>query len=215
MNTPLNRSDYFVFSACEQGNADTTASKLLGFADLKPGWHCGTGEGFDRRSIETALKFHRTLNLAGHTDTDAFPGLSGEIQISVYALPRSCELLIESTGRWSLVFEKDGQEMAEKSGSSFAHQQDSIIEAVNSWITPTFLLGGIGNRGLADSPAWPSSLPRLTEESRLSKWHVSWQPQVPFVRTSGNGIRMLLGSPQSTGSSLRVSYPNPFRFSPA
>ncbi len=56
-----------------------TDRKLRAFADLPNGWYYGEGVPFGGAVLNMA----RTLSL-GLAETDAFPGLNGEVVVSVY-----------------------------------------------------------------------------------------------------------------------------------
>ncbi len=60
--------------------ANTTDDKILNFADVSMGWHFGEGTSISAAAIRDASKLHETFLLNGLYETDAFPGLAGEIQ---------------------------------------------------------------------------------------------------------------------------------------
>lgn len=64
---------------------ETTEERIRSFADLENGWLCaGEGDVFSRQVIESALALHYSMLRHGMTNTYAFPGTHGEIDVLAY-----------------------------------------------------------------------------------------------------------------------------------
>src|SRR5213594_4352715 len=107
MNRLTDKPHFLVWHQFGNRYPHRTEIKLKDFRNLPAGWHHGQGVKFASKIIKESVRLHQSLTDAGYYDTDAFPGLNGEVQISVYNLPNSCEIVIEPNGQWSIVFEND------------------------------------------------------------------------------------------------------------
>lgn len=65
-------------------NKNNTQKKIKSFFNLSPGWNYGEGKEIDFDIISLAVNLHNTILYYGFTETDAFPGLDGEIRITIY-----------------------------------------------------------------------------------------------------------------------------------
>jgi hypothetical protein len=93
----------------------STATKILSFRDLVPGWHYGSGGPIGAPVIAAATQLYWSLTQNGFNNTDAFPGANGEIQLTAYhtafdGTRRYIGIMIEPTGELSLVYEVDGKD---------------------------------------------------------------------------------------------------------
>jgi hypothetical protein len=61
-----------------------TAAKIARFMELPRGWHYGRGVPSSRDTALNALRIVFGASLMGFTETDAFAGADGEIQVTIY-----------------------------------------------------------------------------------------------------------------------------------
>jgi hypothetical protein len=93
-----------------------TRRKIRGFADLAEGWHYGEGGPISTRAVDAALGLHAAALRLGFTETNAFPGLNGEIEITLYTGPHYIEFIIERDCSVSVAREFEDRVVEEKSG---------------------------------------------------------------------------------------------------
>src|SRR6266566_9049048 len=165
MNRLIEKPDFVVYYLYGSCFPHPTEIKLKDFGNLPSGWHRGQGIKFSSKLIRDSIRLHQALTEAGYSDTDAFPGLNGEIQINVYNLPNSCEITVKPHGKWAIVFESDEGEFMECSGDQFSRAIPRIIGFIdNTWGTSTSLRANIGSQNWEDLPAWLSNHPFQMEE---------------------------------------------------
>jgi hypothetical protein len=89
-----------------------TAEKISQFANLPFGWHYGFGLPPDTETIHRALLVEAALREASFQETNAFPGLDGEIQVTGYHEALCVELTVEPNSRVTFVAQQAQQEIA-------------------------------------------------------------------------------------------------------
>ena len=62
----------------------STLEKIDSFGDLEAGWHYTEGVRFDPKVLEAAKSLVVKANEVGFEKTDAFPGLNGEVMVTIY-----------------------------------------------------------------------------------------------------------------------------------
>ena len=60
-----------------------TTEKIMAFRRLRDGWHYGEGYFLDESVVNSALELHKRILSLGFYDTDAFPGIEGNIILTV------------------------------------------------------------------------------------------------------------------------------------
>ncbi|MDQ3011199.1 MAG: hypothetical protein M3X11_10920 [Acidobacteriota bacterium] len=75
-----------------------TREKLLSFACLHRRWNFGEGVPAKELSLQRALAILESLDDAGFSYTDAYPGLDGDILLSAYALPDYYDFKVKVDG---------------------------------------------------------------------------------------------------------------------
>lgn len=73
-----------------------TIQRAKEFAELPKGWHFGDGVPVPCERINQAVLFLQFASKAGFKRANAFPGVAGEIEITLYAADRMLEITIES-----------------------------------------------------------------------------------------------------------------------
>ncbi len=76
-------------------NLAETINIMRRLARLEEGWSYGEGCAFSPQTIQAAEALAMKAAELGFESIDAFPGLSGEIQITLYAAPYYYELTVE------------------------------------------------------------------------------------------------------------------------
>ena len=97
-----------------------TAEKISGFKQLQNGWHYGEGAPPTDETVNVALALNQEAAAVGFTKTNAFPGIEGEIQVTIYHGPAYLEFTIEPNGRIALVREHDQQEIESEENLSLS-----------------------------------------------------------------------------------------------
>lgn len=93
-------------------------TKIRDFLQLKPGWHFGEGKPPDKNIIERAL-FLAERAIAVLFNIDAFPGIDGEIMVTIYHYNHYLEFTFETDNSVTYVHEKDGKEVCYQEHLSF------------------------------------------------------------------------------------------------
>jgi hypothetical protein len=118
----LNRAIYYVGSSGARRNLTggsitatvETAKKIASFCNLAVGWHYGDGGPVSQPTIAAAESILWTLVLEGISDTNAFPGINGEVMVTAYSDGHYIEAIVENDGSISLTHEFNDVEMFSK-----------------------------------------------------------------------------------------------------
>jgi hypothetical protein len=97
----------------------TTLDKIYGFAQLQPGWSFGEGVAFTQTTLNKALQLAKTAHTLGFHETDAFPGLNGEIMVTVYQGSEYWEFTLQPTETITFVYERDDETITYEEGLPF------------------------------------------------------------------------------------------------
>src|SRR5690242_11793093 len=79
--------------------SNKTALKIASFSKLKEGWNFSSGVPFSRQVLDIAIEIDRCFQCYG-LETDAFPGLDGEVMVAAYSLPIAYEVVVNPNGSW-------------------------------------------------------------------------------------------------------------------
>jgi len=155
---------------------DDTERKIASFQRLRAEWHYRTeGRPIESPILERALRLHREAVRQGFERTDAFPGLHGEVMLTIYDDSNYLELVIEADGTVDFVRERDGVEIACLEGLSL----DRAIEVLQAQRKTAWMLSGsfirsimtpraAGSRASASSHIGMASLYRLSAKTASS-----------------------------------------------
>jgi hypothetical protein len=100
--------------------------KIRSFSDLADGWHFGEGGPISEKVISVALalsKYARELNFS---EIDAFPGVNGEILLTLYYGDYVLELTVESDLSINVVMEVGDEEVFDKEGLSILEAKEQV-----------------------------------------------------------------------------------------
>ena len=187
-------------------NANSTEAKILDFEDIDDGWHFGEGVVLSRRAIQEACLLHDTLLEHGFYETDAFPGLAGEIRVTAYWKDYYFEFTRERGGKWRYIEEVNGVEIEnlERDNLNLSEAQ-MVVEEIAQRLWNTFATSqeGTGTKNCNDFKALFLSH-HQTEESPLWSGIAPWHSD-PSVNIYDSFIRSQV-NPQFFGNSPRQFY---------
>lgn len=107
----------------------TTIRKIEGFTKLPRGWHYGEGVPASRLSSRrAALLLSRPTMVLASVSTDAFPGINGEVQVTIYHGSTYLELTIEPNGSITFVREQDDVEIEYLPGLSSQEADERLSQ---------------------------------------------------------------------------------------
>src|SRR6266568_6227153 len=82
-----------------------TADKIRDFLRLTDGWHYGRGDAPAPDIVSESLRIHSMMVAAGFRDTDAFPGIDGEVLLTAYQDSHYIEIMVEIDARVTFTHE--------------------------------------------------------------------------------------------------------------
>lgn len=106
----------------------STERRIRDFGHFTDGWHFGEGKEFEIDAIQEALKLHQHILECGFFETNAFPGLDGEIQMTVYSEHDYFQFERDSGGVWEIIHEQAGATLESLAGLDFEH----VVEFVKT-----------------------------------------------------------------------------------
>ncbi len=190
MNAIINISLPSVFVTAERHSTDTTAEKIRSFASRSIGWHYGSGGPASKGTVGRALTYLAFIRLVGFAETDAFPGIDGEVMITGYHRDYYIELTLELDGSFRFAYQKgDGDEVylegiqAQEAAAQIIKAGKSIEEnecGISEWSTSIIMTtkketSKIWLSGLREMRAGNRSylFSRKTVQSRLTNLSVA------------------------------------------
>jgi hypothetical protein len=183
-----------------------TKNKILGFKKLPIGWHYGQGVSPLQSTIDKALQLHQKASDSGFRETDAFPGINGEIQVTLYQNQTYLEFTINDDQSITYVKEEGDQEVEYKENLSI-NDAISIIQSNKSKLEerecPTFELSVASTMTNEESGFLVLPLNHLVTEPvyRCSESNAQNKQVVVFARTSAGTIEKWQEIRQYTGYS--------------
>lgn len=184
----------------------STARKIDEFTKLPKGWNFGSGIPARKDIAELAkelLTFGVTEGFAWH---DAFPGINGQIILTMYVRNHCLEFEVGSSGKISVVWEEGDNDRGEWDSLSLAQVKDKILELKGKiWISLGRYTGVITTRHVEGLSAKHSN--RLT--TAAYPWSIKVASDSTVVQSasiSGNIIPSLSTAAQSTGRSRKPTY---------
>lgn len=102
---------------------DKMINKILDFKNLKKGWCYGEGISIKDNIIAQAIILYKIFLRHGFDQTDTFPGLDGEIRITIYSDKNYFEFTINSFDEISFVYEIDEDMILYEHGLTFCDAQ--------------------------------------------------------------------------------------------
>lgn len=178
-----------------------TDSKIWHFLQLEEGWNFGEGVGFSQDVVAKARYLNSLLGLNGFVETDAFPGLNGEIRVTAYWKTDYFEFTLESGGVWVFRHERNGEEADCRVAESLT-DLFFIVSLLGRKVCSSSASCQQGGTGILDSKdfrVWLSG-PAPMEESRCFTKTAHWKSRQEFANTSSGTTRESQASHQFFGS---------------
>lgn len=97
----------------------STLEKIQSFAHFEAGWSFGEGVAFAQITLAKAVQLAKTAHMLGFHETDAFPGLKGEIMVTVYQGNEYWEFTLEPAETIIFVYERDDETITYEEGLPF------------------------------------------------------------------------------------------------
>jgi hypothetical protein len=151
-------SGFFLLTA-DSALETQTEEKIRSFGELPQGWNYGEGGPMSEEQIEVALLLLRYAAQLGWSRTNAFPGVSDEIMLTLYKGHKYyIEITINSGSDIDLVFEKDRREEMDYEGLSVERLKRKLrLIAREVWPTSASSIGDTMIMIEASSKTLPSS----------------------------------------------------------
>lgn len=136
-----------------------TELKIREMGKLENGWHYGEGVALSDLAIDDVLQLHRHIVLSGLFQTDAFPGLDGEIQVTVYSDSHYFQFERAPGGDWEITHEDNDEEIESVPGRNF----DEIKAYVST----------LKSKLCDASDFYPRNITGIKQGGNLMRWHSS------------------------------------------
>lgn len=154
-----------------------TATKIARFQELPQGWHYGRGVPPSRDVVIDALRLVYKAAWTGFSETDAFVGADGEIQVTVYHGPLYLEFTIDPDEGVRFVREDGEVETARRPNLSLA---EALLILEDSW-TEVCLSSGLSTTATTTPERGGfktslSSIPKTVRASLSSNMIAEYEP---------------------------------------
>jgi hypothetical protein len=176
-------ADYMIFSS-ESIDIGPTERKLLQFRSLEEGWHYGEGKAINLVCLDRAFDLYQEATHLALFETDAFPGLNGEVMLTIYLQDHYLEFTFEPDGKVTFYQEKDKQEVCYLEGLSYDQAKAKLKEFRRSWLGSESLVEGTMTGDTRDLQALPSRTMGTIPGSRSSIWIAFTHPETLSASTS-------------------------------
>lgn len=108
-------------------NQIATNDKLWSFVALPVGWHYGQGAAPSIELISLLVEINNQVYRLGFPKTDAFPGINGNLMLTIYYGEHLIDLTVEPNGRTcTYSYEKNGEEVAYEEDISLSTAMEMI-----------------------------------------------------------------------------------------
>jgi hypothetical protein len=98
---------------------NSTIEKIQSFGNFTQGWSFGEGVPFAPSILLKAMQLIKTAYALGFTETDAFPGLNGEVMGTIYLGQDYWEFTLEPDEMLTFIYEKDNKTIFYEEGLPF------------------------------------------------------------------------------------------------
>ncbi len=184
--------------------AHPIAQKIRSFQDFPVEWCYGEGATFQPGIIDSATKLHSYALSKGFLETDAFPGVNGEIRITLYKDKYYLEFTIENDESIAFSHEKDDNEVLYEEGITYDDATKLIDRFWDEiWNSSEYYTATITTQGSNDFKVWLLKTPATGVGFLYFKNSVPWMPESPFVITLANTTKKLQAILQSSGNYLQ------------
>lgn len=138
-----------------------TEQKIQNFKNLNQGWHFGEGIAPSSETIDIALGLVKEAHITG-CDVDAFPGINGEVQVTLYYDDEYLEFTVENDNSITFVHEKNGIEVCNEEGLDVSDADIRIREATKKCNYLESSIENISIKDWADFKVWHLNQIKLT-----------------------------------------------------
>jgi hypothetical protein len=193
--------------------------KLEDFANLSNGWNFGKGVPAARKIIALANGVLDRAEDLGFQVADAFPGVSGEVQINLYHGEHYFEFIIDAPERVTFVYEQADEEKECLEGVTLFTAL-SALERIAPVVCNFSEFSTDYGITIKSNDALPQSrfaMPAMAPASLSSNWIAPYNAVPMSASISKPFIEMSLASLQSTGNLTKATYQPiaPLRQTPA
>jgi hypothetical protein len=178
-----------------------TLNKIKSFEKLPTGWHYGQGVPPSEVTIARARILVIDAFLTGTIETNAFSGVDGEIQVTMYHGISYLEFTIAPNGTVTAVYEEGGIEKDYAENLPFDQALAKLKEYSNRiWASSGLSITPISTAEQENLKALPSKTPATEAASLSSKKTVPLPPAPVYAGTSTGSILTSLASLQFFGT---------------
>ncbi|MCP4683059.1 MAG: hypothetical protein GY864_12055 [Desulfobacterales bacterium] len=184
-----------------------TKKKIQSFKELKSGWHYGEAVPLEQSILDKAISLNREAIRLAFFETDAFPGLNGEVMFTIYYEGHYLEFTFEPDGSVTFYHEEADKEISYQQGLSFQDAKTKIKEfRKETWKASASLTESTMIAGYAGLPVLHLKTQEKIPASRLLVQSASASLTEPFAIISGSTIKELPANLPSFGSSQQKYY---------
>ena len=184
----------------------STVRKINEFGSLPKGWNFGSGIPSRKDTAKLAKKVLEFGVAEGFVRHDAFPGINGQIILTMYVRNHCLEFDIADDGKISIVWEEGDKDNGDWESLSLAQTKDKILELKGKiWNSLGRYTGVITTKHVEGLSAKHSN--RQTTAAYPWSIKIASDSTVELSASiSGNTIPSLSTAAQSTGRSRRPTY---------
>lgn len=186
-----------------------TRQKLEEFINLPHGWNFGEGLPVARKLVALANGVLDRAQELGFQLADAFPGVSGEVQVNLYQGEHYFEFILDAPDRVTFVYEQADAEKASLEGVTLFEALTALerIVPVVCDFSESSTDYDITIRSEAALPQSPFAMPAMAPAFQWLSWPAPYNAAHMFASISKPFIEMSQASLPSIGSSTNMTYP--------
>ena len=185
-----------------------TRRKLEEFTRLPQGWNFGEGVPASRKLVALANGVLDRAQDLGFQIADAFPGISGEVQVNLYHGEHYFEFVLDAPEQVTFVYEQADKEKVYLEGVSL-FETLTELERIAPVVCDFSEYSTDYNITIKPSAALSQShfvMPAMAPASPSSSWIAPYNAARMFASISKPSIEMSLASLQSFGSLTETTY---------
>lgn len=122
----------FGFTGVFGDDFSETDRKIRSFGSFSPGWHYGRGVPAPQHVVGIARAYLMYFMMLGFTETDAFPGVDGEIMVTAYRGTHCIEVTVGVDRTFTVTHESNGEDRYHDSGLSGVKASAAIETATSN-----------------------------------------------------------------------------------
>lgn len=180
-------------------SGNDTEEKILGFGFLEKGWCYLEGVSIEKHMINRAIELTR-LAVSYHLQTGAFPGLNGEILVTIYHGKHCLEFTLEPSDTVTYAHMEDEHEHAYIEKLSFSQAKKLLTEFASTCHKSASSIKTITTTSNAGFKAWLLRTPQEGAFQLLIQIASLYQ-EAPYAATSNISTPTAVATPSSIGYS--------------